>query len=111
MDKQRSTFGRLRVKLLIDTNALLWTMNGSRQLSRRASLAIQDLRNEAFVSVGSIWEAAIKYRSGRLPQASALLLDTAQVLLNLNFTPLPLQLEHAKLAGCSPIPTRILLTG
>lgn len=87
------------MKLLIDTNALLWTMNGSRQLSRRASLAIQDLRNEAFVSVGSIWEAAIKYRSGRLPQASALLLDTAQVLSNLKFTPLPLQVEHAKLAG------------
>ena len=74
-------------------------MNGSPQLSQRAKAAIRSLNNEAFVSIGSIWEAAIKYRSGKLPQATALLSDPRAVLSNLNFTPLPLQLEHAKLAG------------
>jgi PIN domain nuclease of toxin-antitoxin system len=87
------------MRLLLDTNALLWTMNGSRQLSRKAESAIKDLDNEVFVSVGSIWEAAIKYRSGRLPQAAALLQDPSSVLSIFRFRPLELELEHARLAG------------
>lgn len=87
------------MRLLIDTNALLWMMNGSPQLSRRANAAIRSLSNEGFVSIGSIWEAAIKHRSGNLPQAATLLSDPRAVLASLNFIPLPLQLEHAKLAG------------
>jgi PIN domain nuclease of toxin-antitoxin system len=87
------------MRLLVDTNALLWIMNGSPQLSRRAGAAIKDVENEVFVSIGSVWEAAIKYRSGKLPQAAALIDDPGKVLSNFDFTPLPLQLEHAKLAG------------
>jgi PIN domain nuclease of toxin-antitoxin system len=87
------------MRLLLDTDALLWTMNGSRQLSRKAESAIKDLDNEVFVSVGSIWEAAIKYRSGRLPQAAALLRDPSSALSIFRFRPLELELEHARLAG------------
>jgi PIN domain nuclease of toxin-antitoxin system len=87
------------MKLLLDTNALLWTLNGSKQLSRKADAAIRKLDNEVFVSVGSVWEAAIKYRSGRLPQAATLLHDPGFVLSSLRFTPLEFSLPHAKLAG------------
>lgn len=87
------------MRLLLDTNALLWTMNGSRQLSRKAEAAIRNLDNEVFVSVGSVWEAAIKYRSGRLPQAATLLRDPGAALSSFHFTPLALNLEHARLAG------------
>jgi len=87
------------MKLLLDTNALLWTLNGSKQLSRKADAALRKLDNEVFVSVGSVWEAAIKYRSGRLPQAATLLQDPGLVLSSFRFTPLALTLQHAKLAG------------
>jgi PIN domain nuclease of toxin-antitoxin system len=74
-------------------------MNGSPQLSRTARREIENSSNQIFVSIGSIWEAAIKFRSGKLPEAAALLNDPQGVLTFLDFTPLPLQLEHAKLAG------------
>lgn len=87
------------MRLLLDTNALLWAMNGGKQLSPKATAAVKDLDNEVFVSVGSIWESAIKYRSGRLPQAAVLLQDPASALSIFRFKPLALGLEHAKLAG------------
>jgi len=87
------------MKLLIDTNALLWMMNGSPQLSQNAKAAIKSLGNEAFVSVGSVWEAAIKYRIGKLPQAATLVNNPKGVLAVLRMTPMSVGLEHAKLAG------------
>lgn len=87
------------MKLLLDTHTLLWTMRDHPRLSTNARSAVSKLGNEIFVSVVSVWEAAIKYRSGRLPEAGPLVNDPARVLGALNFSPLPLQLEHARLAG------------
>jgi len=74
-------------------------MRNNPKLSQKAHSAIANLKNESYVSVISIWEAAIKYRSGRLSEAAPLVLDPARVLSLMHFTILPLQLEHARLAG------------
>jgi PIN domain nuclease of toxin-antitoxin system len=87
------------VRLLLDTHTLLWTMRNNPRLSRNAQAAISNLDNEGYVSVISVWEAAIKYRSGKLAEAAPLVQDPERVLSLMHLTALPLQIEHARLAG------------
>ena len=87
------------MRLLLDTHTLLWAMRNHPKLSSNAQAAISNLSNEGYVSVISVWEAAIKYRSGKLAEAAPLVQDPARVLSLMRFTALPLHLEHARLAG------------
>ena len=87
------------MRLLLDTHTLLRAMNRDPQLSRNGLAAIEDPGNEAIVSVASVWEAAIKFRSGKLPEAAVLLSVPQAILTSMGFLAMPVQLEHAKLAS------------
>jgi PIN domain nuclease of toxin-antitoxin system len=87
------------MKLLIDTHALLWIMGNHPRLSTTTRAVITNLSNDCYVSVVSVWEAATKHRSGKLPEAAPLVANPTRILSGLRLTPLPLELEHAHLAG------------
>lgn len=59
------------MRLLLDTCTFLWLLLDAPRLSGRARELFQDPANEAYLSVVSGWEIAIKYAAGRLalPQA------------------------------------------
>ena len=54
------------MNLLLDTHAFLWFIEGSNELSERAKRLIEDRENERYLSVGSLWEMAIKVSIGKL---------------------------------------------
>jgi PIN domain nuclease of toxin-antitoxin system len=54
------------VRLLLDTNVLLWWLSGHAKLSRQAQECISNPGNEILVSSASIWEIAIKEALGRV---------------------------------------------
>lgn len=54
------------MKLLLDTHAFLWFVGGDDRLGERAKTAIEDIQNERFLSIASIWELAIKHSLGKL---------------------------------------------
>jgi PIN domain nuclease of toxin-antitoxin system len=54
------------VRLLLDTQALLWFLGGDRRLSVAARQAIEDLNNERLFSVAGMWKIAIKASLGKL---------------------------------------------
>jgi PIN domain nuclease of toxin-antitoxin system len=54
------------MKLLLDTNALIWLLKGDEQLGQGARTAINDESNTVFVSAVSIYEMAVKIRIGKL---------------------------------------------
>jgi PIN domain nuclease of toxin-antitoxin system len=54
------------VKLLLDTHAFLWFIQGNEALSDVARAAIENQVNQKFISVASLWEIAIKVNIGRL---------------------------------------------
>lgn len=87
------------MRVLLDTHTLLWAMGNHPRLSTLARTTIADKANECYVSVVSVWEAATKYRSGKLPEAAPLVANPSRILTALRFTPLSLELEHAHLAG------------
>lgn len=55
------------MNLLLDTHTLLWWASGDGRLSKRAREAIENPGADLFLSVASLWEAAIKWQLGKLP--------------------------------------------
>ena len=53
------------MRILLDTNALLWMLTGSRRIEPVRALILAD-DTELFVSAVSWWEIAIKTRIGKL---------------------------------------------
>lgn len=54
------------MRLLLDTHAFLWFVEGSPSLSDTARNLIEDQQNQRFLSIGSLWEMSIKFSIGKL---------------------------------------------
>ena len=54
------------MRVMLDTHALIWALEGSTRLSKRARGIIEDTDNDVLVSAVSAWEIAIKKSIGRL---------------------------------------------
>jgi PIN domain nuclease of toxin-antitoxin system len=54
------------MRLLLDTHAWLWMLDGSPKLGGNARAAILDPANEVFASAASAYEIALKVRQGKL---------------------------------------------
>ena len=54
------------MRLLLDTHALLWLLDGDDRIGGATRDAILDAANEVFVSVVTFFELAIKIRIGKL---------------------------------------------
>lgn len=55
------------MRILLDTHVFLWYISGDPKLTASTRDAIRDRRNEAYLSVVSVWEAVVKHRLGKLP--------------------------------------------
>lgn len=53
--------------LLLDTCTFIWLCSDPDKLSGAAAKILDDPVNERALSMASIWEIALKYRSGKLP--------------------------------------------
>lgn len=54
------------MRLLLDTCALLWFVEGSDKMSTRARELVEDATNDVAVSLVSFWEITIKFHKGTL---------------------------------------------
>lgn len=79
------------MRLLLDTNALFWTLVEPKRLSTHATGEIEDESNEVFVSVVSAWEIGVKRAKGKLEMPSAL----GPMLEETRFKVLSVTLPHA----------------
>ncbi|HWP47021.1 MAG TPA: type II toxin-antitoxin system VapC family toxin [Candidatus Limnocylindrales bacterium] len=59
------------MKLLLDTHTFLGFIGGDERLSPTARTLIEDLTNDVYLSVASLWEMAIKISLGRLQLAQS----------------------------------------
>jgi PIN domain nuclease of toxin-antitoxin system len=87
------------LKLLLDTHALLWALAGNPKLSAVARAAIGQEGAELLISSVSAFEITTKYRIGKLPEFAAIARDFPDILDQLEYSPLPVSLAHAALAG------------
>ncbi len=54
------------MRILLDSNVLLWMLSDRGRLTPRTLQLVEDERNELFVSRTSIWEISAKVAAGRL---------------------------------------------
>ena len=54
------------MEYLLDTHALIWFINGDKELSSAARKAIESDTAVNYVSIASLWEMAIKISLSRL---------------------------------------------
>jgi len=85
------------VRLLLDTNALLWWL-ADESLSAQARDAVADPANLVVVSAASAWEISVKKALGKLAAPD----DLEQQVAAGGFSPLPISIAHAIAAGQLP---------
>jgi len=86
------------MRLLLDTNALLWALTNSPRIIAVKDLLLTD-ENEVFVSAVSWWEIAIKTRIGRLNADLQMLRSASQ---ESGFLELPLLGAHTDILATLP---------
>ena len=86
------------MRLLLDTHALLWWLDGDRRLPLRVRRLIGDETNAVLVSAASAWEISTKARLGRLPGAADVAADIAGCISEQGFTELDITMRHAQRA-------------
>ena len=84
------------MKLLLDTHAFIWFIDGNSKLSHTARTAIDDVENRVYLSVASVWELAILVSLKRLTLQRTVneyvTLYTARTAIDL----LPVTLDHVE---------------
>ncbi|WP_312796142.1 type II toxin-antitoxin system VapC family toxin [Tianweitania sp.] len=91
------------MKLLLDTHVALWAARDQTLLPPDIIELIRDGGNEAFVSVASIWEAAIK---NALTRRTAIKISAARlrdVCLGTGFSLLAIESAHAEEVEALPL--------
>jgi PIN domain nuclease of toxin-antitoxin system len=86
------------VRLLLDTHAFLWWMDGSPALRQAARAAIEDPQNDVILSVASLWELTIKIALGKLTFPA----DLETTLGKEGFGVLPITFAHLRALATLP---------
>ena len=84
------------MSLLLDTNALIWWLEGA--LSGEAAAAINHPDEIVVVSAVSVWEVSIKTALGKLRSPG----DLPLAIVEEGFEPLSISIDHAHAAGGLP---------
>ena len=79
------------MKLLLDTQLMLWWLADSPKLSRQARALIADPANTVFVSAATMWEIRIKEKLGKLDVPA----DLIAIVRSEEFEWIPVSAEHA----------------
>ena len=90
------------MRVLLDTHAFLWWLDGDRRLSKRARSLVANEDTEVLVSAASAWEISIKAASGKLPGALDVAADVLGCIRAQGFAPLDITVLHAQRAGSLP---------
>ncbi|MDX2145576.1 MAG: type II toxin-antitoxin system VapC family toxin [Rhodospirillaceae bacterium] len=90
------------MRLLLDTNALLWSATDPDQLRPEAREIIRAAENRVYVSTASLWEIAIKQSIGKLRLKGGITSWLLPVLSELRFDLLGIEPSHV--ADVSELP-------
>ena len=87
------------MRVLLDTHAFLWWLDGDPHLAARPRRIIAQANNTILVSAASAWEIAAKVRLGRLPGAEKLEREFLDVMEDTGYTPIPIDAAVALRGG------------
>jgi PIN domain nuclease of toxin-antitoxin system len=86
------------MRLLLDANAFVWWVTDSPRLSAASRAAIADALNDVLVSIGALWELAIKCSLQKLHFP----FDFEAALRDEDFQMLPISFAHLRTLDALP---------
>jgi PIN domain nuclease of toxin-antitoxin system len=87
------------VRLLLDSNALIWWVTDPVRLSNKADQAIRNPDNQIVVSLVSLWEITIKIAKGGLPELGSSIQYLLDEVREQRFELLQLRPDHLLALG------------
>lgn len=75
---------------LLDTHTFIWWMESGDRLSPKTKIILQDLRQEIFVSIASVWDIVLKQSKGKLKIPR----DIKGGIIKAGFKILPIEFSH-----------------
>ena len=90
------------MKVLLDTHTFLWFIMGNERLSKDARACIEDLNNEKYISIVSLWEIAIKTSLGKMGLSGSFETVIPKQLEKNGFEVFGITFEHLVLVSSLP---------
>ena len=87
------------MRYLLDTHTFLWVLTNQKRLPARVIQKIEDPSQEVFLSAVSLWEIAIKLRSGRLDISGRSATNVLDEARNMNIHVISLDPDEAATHG------------
>lgn len=84
---------------LLDTHTILWALTDRKRVPEQIIRIIEDPEQEVFLSAVSLWEIAIKLRSGRLDIDGRSATDVLNEARNMDINMIPLDPDEAATHG------------
>jgi PIN domain nuclease of toxin-antitoxin system len=82
------------MKVLLDTHALIWFAEGNNRLSISAKAEIDNINNDKYISIVSLWEIIIKSGKEKLELPKKSFIELDQFLFINNIQILTVQVSH-----------------
>jgi PIN domain nuclease of toxin-antitoxin system len=82
------------MRLLLDTHAFLWFIQGNQNLSETARNLIEDQGNQKLLSIASLWEMSIKVSIGKLDVGMTIAELLSREVYGNGFEVLAIQANH-----------------
>jgi PIN domain nuclease of toxin-antitoxin system len=83
------------VRLLLDSQAVIYAVDAPGRLSAAAKTAIEDPANDLFLSAATIWEISIKVGLKKLTLSLPIRAWMNQAIVDLGLTLLPITVDYA----------------
>ena len=83
------------MRLLLDTQAIIWYVDQDQMLSAAAHAAITDPQNDLLLSAATIWEIAIKVGIGKLALSLPYRQWMQKAIADLGLSLLPVTVKYA----------------
>lgn len=91
------------MRLLLDSHSFLWFAGNDSQLRAYVRTLIEDEANDVFLSVGSLWEIAVKVSIGKLTLSAPFGVLIQQYLIQNKITILNITVSHAAVLSNLPL--------
>ncbi|MEX2263242.1 MAG: type II toxin-antitoxin system VapC family toxin [Bryobacteraceae bacterium] len=98
------------MRLLLDTHIWLWSLSDFDRLTRRVARALEDDKNELWLSPISMWELVILSKKGRITLEDGVNAWVAKAMKRIPLNEAPITHEVALETQRIPLTTRIRLT-
>jgi PIN domain nuclease of toxin-antitoxin system len=82
------------VRVLVDTHIFLWALLHDHRLTTKAKLTLTSEENELVFSLVSLWEIAIKIKTGKLQTIGSSVAYIRDEMNNYGMELLPIRYEH-----------------